>query len=307
MTIWNGLTSEGAVVPIQVDDQGRVIAIGSGPDSPLVVDGDFLRPRDETKGLGTASIDLDASGGATFAGLVQVGPNATASDNPGIQVGSPSRRGFFEGFCSASEAGAASLLTNNVEGDSKVVIKHDGRARFEGQLDIVSDNRSGYSIQTTSVQGLNGYNIGQTSSQGSFYLVQQADGIGVYLPTSATAWSPVGSAEDTKDIVPMTVDNSWDVIRDIELFNYYYKVNDEQHRATHPPYFGPMARRLGKQDPDLLIDNDGACTYNAALLEMKALSALSTALNRIEALEAEVKNSKADDSTTSDAAPMSDA
>ena len=60
MTIWNGLTSDGAVVPIQVDDQGRVIAVGSGPDSPLVLDGDYLRPRDATKGLGTANIDLDA-------------------------------------------------------------------------------------------------------------------------------------------------------------------------------------------------------------------------------------------------------
>ena len=73
MTIWNGLTSDGAVVPIQVDAQGRVIAVGSGPDSPLVVDGDYLRPRDETKGLGTANINLDASGAATFTGQVIVG------------------------------------------------------------------------------------------------------------------------------------------------------------------------------------------------------------------------------------------
>jgi len=96
MTIWNGLTSDGAVVPIQVDDQGRVIAVGSGPDSPLVVDGDYLRPRDATKGLGTANIDLDADGTATFAGAVIClgDPNGGATNGTRlgstVQCGAPS-------------------------------------------------------------------------------------------------------------------------------------------------------------------------------------------------------------------------
>ena len=86
MTIWNGLTSDGAVVPIQVDDQGRVIAIGSGPDSPLVVDGNYLRPRDETKGLGTKNINLDAAGSATFAGNAMFGGQPSDGAAAGARV-----------------------------------------------------------------------------------------------------------------------------------------------------------------------------------------------------------------------------
>jgi hypothetical protein len=54
-----------------------------------------------------------------------------------------------------------------------------------------------------------------------------------------------------------------------------------------------MADWLEKQDPELVIyqepdENGPVRTYNQGLLDMKALQALSTALTRIEALEAEV-------------------
>ena len=59
------------------------------------------------------------------------------------------------------------------------------------------------------------------------------------------------------------------------------------------PYLGPMADWLAEQDSELEIfhvDGDGVnhLTFNKPLLEMKAMQALSTALKRIETLEAEV-------------------
>ena len=143
MTIWNGLTSDGAVVPIQVDDQGRVIAVGSGPDSPLVLDGDYLRPRDATKGLGTANIDLDASGRATLPGQVICGSETSdygvsgnnAADNSRLWQSAVSGRNFKVG--GAVWAGLANDFTAS---NSKVTssILENGSASFVGSVSTTS-------------------------------------------------------------------------------------------------------------------------------------------------------------------------
>ena len=114
MTIWNGLTSDGAVVPIQVDDQGRVVAVGSGPDSPLVVDGDYLRPRDPALGLGTANINLDADGSAEFAGTIQTD-------------------GWFQ---SDRTSATGSILYGRLSGTEKVNIRAGGSASFADSVGI---------------------------------------------------------------------------------------------------------------------------------------------------------------------------
>ncbi|AIX29630.1 tail fiber [Synechococcus phage ACG-2014f] len=245
---------------------------------------------------GVSSIGLTSSGGfSTNSGHITFeASSGGAENNIYYKIKGANAIHQWEGsngktLARLNDSGAFTL-GGTLASSPSISMNADGSSSFDGQLTIISDNRSGFSFVTNSVGGNNSYNVGQTATQASFYLVQAGNGLGVYLPKDGTAWSPVSSDEAVKDIVPMTVDNSWDVIRDVELFNYYYKVNDEQHRATHPPYFGPMAKRLGDQDPDLLIDNDDACTYNAGLLEMKALSALSTALNRIEALEAKVQS-----------------
>jgi hypothetical protein len=123
------------------------------------------------------------------------------------------------------------------------------------------------------------------------------DVIGVELAKSATAWSPITSESRLKDIQSdADVDQCWTLIRDIELKRYYYKDQDDK---TGVSYMGPMADWLGVQDPELLIDTGRSDehgpihTYNQGLLDMKALAALSAALKRIEALEAEVKSLKA--------------
>ena len=141
MTIWNGLTSDGAVVPIQVDDQGRVIAVGSGPDSPIVVDGDYLRPRDATKGLATANINLDADGSAGFGG----GNGLTTDHSVGIRA---EGTGLLD--LRRDDNNQAIGIYNG--GDSSenrtVAIFGDGQARFASQ--ITSEGR----VVPTYQQGL---------------------------------------------------------------------------------------------------------------------------------------------------------
>jgi hypothetical protein len=117
------------------------------------------------------------------------------------------------------------------------------------------------------------------------------------LSVGATAWTPYTSESRLKDIQSdADTDQCWTLIRDIELKRYYYKDQDDKSGVS---YMGPMADWLGVQDPELLIDtgrsdDDGPIhTYNQGLLDMKALAALSAALKRIEALEAEVAALKA--------------
>jgi hypothetical protein len=95
-----------------------------------------------------------------------------------------------------------------------------------------------------------------------------------------------------KDIISdVDTDQAWNLVRDIQLKRYYYKDQDDKSGVS---YLGPMADWLGSQDPELLIETNESDehgpihTYNQGLLDMKALAALSSALKRIEQLEAEV-------------------
>ena len=134
MTIWNGLTSDGAVVPIQVDDQGRVVAVGSGPDSPLVVDGDYLRPRDPDLGLGTANINLDADGSATFAGNTQLTkPRSTSAGNNtgGLTINPSDSTAYWNFRVDISDNG---LHFDTTSGGDKIIFGLDGSASFADTL-----------------------------------------------------------------------------------------------------------------------------------------------------------------------------
>ena len=147
MTIWNGLTSDGAVVPIQVDDEGRVVAVGSGPDSPLVVDGDFLRPRDPDLGLGTANIDLDAAGSAAFAGGVTSQAKISSNrDTANLDCFSAGLNGNTNAIIRAD---GNTRIGGVVGSDPNIELDPDGSATFastvkaEGDSAYVTVNRTG--------------------------------------------------------------------------------------------------------------------------------------------------------------------
>jgi hypothetical protein len=176
------------------------------------------------------------------------------------------------------------------QGANNIVFTQGGSTSFAGLMTLKTQNgRAGYSIQTLN-DTATGYNVGQTATQGSFYIVNKDSGLGVYLPTNASAWNPVSSEARLKtSIVSIDADQSWATVRDISLYRYHYKSVEDK---TGVPHAGPMAQELGALDPELLIDtgdtdDEGTIhTYNQGLLNMKALQALSTALTRIEALEA---------------------
>ena len=357
MTIWNGLTSDGAVVPIQVDEEGRVVAVGSGPDSPLVVDGDYLRPRNPDLGLGTANINLDADGGATFAsfaystrfidssntgsaalngasqdgklasllvinradggavesaiirpdggatfkgdvligdsgssttesgcylgnygglvvnavtdttsdrlflgknknnvvaeinvdGSASFGPNATASDDPMVSVGSTARRGTFFAYCPSGEAGSASLLENSVDGNSKVVLRHDGKLYLPGSL----------------------------ASSGTQNVSADAGGR-LVLGTSDRRLK--------EDITPLS--GMLDKVKGLNPVSYKWKDKENSGAGTN---LGFIAQEMEEVFPEVTYETtEGMKGLNYPGLIAPLTKALQEALTRIEALEAKL-------------------
>ena len=78
--IWSGVTEEGAVVPVQVDETGKVIATAAVPG------GDYVKKSgDNMSGnltLGTDKLELKADdGSAEFAGDVSIGGTLPSSPN----------------------------------------------------------------------------------------------------------------------------------------------------------------------------------------------------------------------------------
>ena len=81
--IWSGVTEEGAVVPVQVTAEGKVVAVGDGPE------GDYLKL---TGGNLTGDltvnqqITLTTNGSASFAGDVTVGGGGVLPATPNISL-----------------------------------------------------------------------------------------------------------------------------------------------------------------------------------------------------------------------------
>jgi len=78
--IWSGVTEEGAVVPVQVTAEGKVVAVGDGPQGDYLPTSGGNLTGDLT--LGTDKITLSATdGSAQFAGEVRVGNSKVKLQN----------------------------------------------------------------------------------------------------------------------------------------------------------------------------------------------------------------------------------
>jgi hypothetical protein len=246
------------------------------------------------------NITLKADGGAGFAGTVDVGVPLT--DGTGIKLNrlgevivyrdaaAPANAGMFTAqhgtaITSTLTAEGSLLLGGTLPSAPNVRLAADGTGWFHADKIAISQHGSG------------SLGIGTAGAEPFHCFTNSWGGGGVTLAVGATAWAPATSESRLKDIQsdPDT-DQCWSLIRDIELKRYYYKDQDDKSGV---PYMGPMADWLGVQDPELLIDTGRTDehgpihTYNQGLLDMKALAALSAALKRIEALEAEVAALKA--------------
>jgi hypothetical protein len=249
------------------------------------------------------NIQLNANGTGAFKALSVVTAGGTATDltlnQTGIQAWSVGLDASDTGLSFRTLGGGAGrkavltqggdfLLGGTLPSAPNITLKADGTVevynsyRFSQAIADGSDTYIGYDPSTHGLFAINSV-VGSLS--------------GVFLARGTTAWAPITSESRLKDIQSdADVDQCWTLIRDIELKRYYYK---DQVDKSGVSYMGPMADWLGAQDPELLIDTGRTDehgpihTFNQGLLEMKSLQALSTALKRIEALEAEVAALKA--------------
>jgi hypothetical protein len=262
----------------------------------------------ESNNIGAkASTKLNADGSAEFSGRILVWDGVDTNKYSYLSPGGVIQSAFttksagqpvWQGYGGGEETsyimadGTIGLGGDIQNGSPSITLNANGSGEFASVVRVAQDSGGGYINPNTST---NQFEIVSTPNGAINVEVRLASGgNGAYIPFNGTSWSPFTSESRLKDIIgDVDKEQSWDLIRDIELKRYFYKDQDTKFRTdTRVSYAGPMADWLGKQDPELLIDtgrsdDEGSIhTFNQGLLDMKALQALSTALTRIEELEA---------------------
>ena len=177
MVVWQGITSGGTAVPVQVDDEGRVVAQGidgkdgqdgapgaegpqgpAGPEGPAGADGlwrevnsRLIMPAGNTS-VQVGLINLDQSGGGTFAENVIIKDNETEF----VKI---EPAGVIKLESDNDAMASAHAMQVKFDGTAAAVIDYDGAASFAGG-DLVIDVNG--AIQSSFVSGLGGANFGGT-------------------------------------------------------------------------------------------------------------------------------------------------
>ena len=125
--IWSGITEEGAVVPVQVTAEGKVVAVGDGPQ------GDYLPITG-----GELTGDLEVDGSITAAGNAQLTKprSSTAGSGTGSLTIHPSDTSVYYNFRVDQVDNALHIDTTN--GADQIKFGDDGSITAAGQ--IVSDS-----------------------------------------------------------------------------------------------------------------------------------------------------------------------
>ena len=132
--IWSGITEAGAVVPVQVDETGKVIATAAVPGGDYVKKTGDNMTGDLTLGAdGSPVVTLNAAdGGATFGDSVQVSDDPVGGASTGVKL-------FGGGAIYVSNAkGTSPVFVGYVAGNSTptVEISADGSADLAGGVKI---------------------------------------------------------------------------------------------------------------------------------------------------------------------------
>jgi len=116
--IWSGITEEGAVVPVQVTEEGKVVATGDGPQ------GDYLPITG-----GELTGDLEVDGSITAAGDVKIGGLSSA---PNITLAANGRSTFY--YPSAAPTDGVLKVESNVGGTKQLkwFVQSDGTQYLGG-------------------------------------------------------------------------------------------------------------------------------------------------------------------------------
>jgi hypothetical protein len=272
---------------MRLTNAGNLLIGGTLPSAPnitLGADGNITHKT----GAGNAAYSFYLGNGSTSDSLF-VGQDAAGKSRIGTVEATPLT--FWTNTTERAQLTSTGdfILGGTLPASPNIMLKADGTIFTTGSYQFGSGNAA--------LSWAAGSGASFATSTGSNITIVAGGLNGVFLGNHASAWSPATSESRLKDIQsdPDT-DQCWSLIRDIELKRYYYKDQDDKSGV---PYMGPMADWLGVQDPELLIDTGRTDehgpihTYNQGLLDMKALAALSAALKRIEALEAEVAALKA--------------
>ena len=147
--IWSGLTEEGAIVPVQVDSTGRVIAIGK--DEGLDYwekEGGILRPTDGESVVveGTISSSVGFSG-----------PTASFSEDVtihGLTVG------LGGNSASSNTAVGLGALFNNTTGNENTAV---GRDALFNNTEGIENTALGRSALSNNTEGLQNTSVGRSS------------------------------------------------------------------------------------------------------------------------------------------------
>lgn len=127
--IWSGVTEEGAVVPVQVTDEGKVVAVGDGPQGDYLPTSGGNLTGDLT--LGTDKITLSVDGSATFASTTLVSLSGNPPQN-GDTGGSLNASGQL--FLTTPNLSDAALQVRSGDSTARAEIKGDGSAEFAGAV-----------------------------------------------------------------------------------------------------------------------------------------------------------------------------
>ena len=178
--IWSGVTEEGAVVPVQVTAEGKVVAVGDGPE------GDYLKL---TGGNLTGDLTVDekitlkTDGSATFDDAVQIGNDPFGGNANGIKLYPAG--GFYTCRAQGNQVGLS--ISQNGTLNPTTLINADGSANFAGGIEsagvwVGKDKKNGY-LNVTQGGGGAAAAINVIDGGGSTNAVIKADGSATFART----------------------------------------------------------------------------------------------------------------------------
>lgn len=288
--ILEGTTSSGAVVPVQVTTDGKVVALGeTGPEGPAgpqgpegppgpggsnwVQDGIDLHPATDA-----AEVNLDAP--LKFANALY---HYASIDGSSDGSGSAGRLGFFT---------TPNGSTAPVE---RVRIANDGTVRTFGDSNglLASSNAAASDSVIVLQVRHSATNVLGTGGTVSFRVASNGD-----VQNTNNSYGAISDIKLKENIVDAK--SQWDDIKGLRLVNYNFKA--ETGNQTHKQ-LGLIAQEVEKFCPGLVgeieeTDADGKRTGEItksvaySVVYMKAVGALQEAMKRIEALENKLSSYK---------------
>ena len=200
--IWSGITEGGAVVPVQVTDEGKVVAVGDGPE------GDFLPLTG-----GELTGPLTSTSSASFAGTVNTSKNIAAGGNASIEGNVSAGYGDTSTGCLLSSNGNASFSSDlNVLGSAtfaggvsaaagKITLSDTGRLFAEESLRTGSISTGSASNSGANLYGVGSLDI-QRSSSGKVFRAFEGTSENVTINSN-------GSATFTGDVIIGSRGSKW--------------------------------------------------------------------------------------------------